>query len=476
MSRIRQVWQRIPKKKDYDRQNWRALFLNEHQVRRKMAVISSLSILTLFSDVFVFYFLYSAVSLPLPKRASTVGNVLVCGQGDVGQLGLGEDVMEKTRPALLSEIKDIVDVCAGGMHSLCLTKQGEVYSFGCNDEGALGRDTSEEGSEFTPKKVKLPKKVLKVSAGDSHSACLLEDGRVFAWGSFRDSHGNMGLTLEGNKREPVEVLRNTTCVDIASGADHLVILTQQGKIYTVGCAEQGQLGRVGLRFASGESRRGKTQLLSPELVLIKTGRLVADAIWASTYCTFLREKNTDHIYGFGLNNYNQLGLKKTSEPSFGAKLTNFDNVKTVTGGSHHSLILKNDDKVYSIGRKEYGRLGLGKVPEDVETLTLIPKLKDKQIVDISCGDCTAFALTDEGEVYAWGIGSNSQLGTGNDEDVWEPVLLTGVQVKDKKVVRVSGGAQHTLFIVTEKKKKLEEATTEESSQESSQEITTNGRK
>ena len=60
-----------------------------------------------------------------------------------------------------------------------------MYTFGCNDEGALGRDTSEEGSETVPGKVTLDDKVVQVSAGDSHSAALTEDGSVYIWGSFR---------------------------------------------------------------------------------------------------------------------------------------------------------------------------------------------------------------------------------------------------------------------------------------------------
>lgn len=109
------------------------------------------------------------------------------GQGDVGQLGLGEDVVEKMRPAVIPDYQDIVSVAAGGMHNVCLKKTGEVLSFGCNDEGALGRDTAKEGSETVPGIIELPGKVTQVTAGDSHSAALLEDGRVFAWGSFRVS-------------------------------------------------------------------------------------------------------------------------------------------------------------------------------------------------------------------------------------------------------------------------------------------------
>lgn len=127
----------------------------------------------------------SIKELPTVKRP--FGNLLACGTGDVGQLGLGEDAVEKTRPALVADLKEIVSVCAGGMHSLALTRDGEIYSFGCNDEGALGRVTNDDGSEYAAIKIVLPGKAIKISAGDSHSACLLEDGSVFAWGSFRVS-------------------------------------------------------------------------------------------------------------------------------------------------------------------------------------------------------------------------------------------------------------------------------------------------
>lgn len=63
----------------------------------------------------------------------------------------------------------------------------QVYTFGCNDEGALGRDTSEEGTDMVPGKVELAEKVVQVSAGDSHTAALTEEGVVFIWGSFRVS-------------------------------------------------------------------------------------------------------------------------------------------------------------------------------------------------------------------------------------------------------------------------------------------------
>ncbi|KAG8212750.1 hypothetical protein J437_LFUL019699 [Ladona fulva] len=141
-----------------------------------------------------------------------------------------------------------------------------VITFGCNDEGALGRDTSKEGSEWSPGDVAIDGKVAQVTAGDSHSAALLEDGRVFAWGTFRDSHGTMGLMKEDQvQRLPVEILKNHPsggAVRLASGSDHLVILTRDGQVFTCGCGEQGQLGRVSERSAGRGSRQGIGQLIS----------------------------------------------------------------------------------------------------------------------------------------------------------------------------------------------------------------------
>lgn len=55
------------------------------------------------------------------------------------------------------------------MHTVCLTESGDVYTFGCNDEGALGRDTNEEDSETTPEKLVSKVKFVQISAGDSHT-------------------------------------------------------------------------------------------------------------------------------------------------------------------------------------------------------------------------------------------------------------------------------------------------------------------
>ena len=106
------------------------------------------------------------------------GQLLTLGQGDTGQLGLGEDVMEKSRPAAVTELSAAVDAVAGGMHTVVLDKDGEVWTFGCNDDGSLGRVVEEEEECFLPGKVPLPEKMVMLSAGDSHTAALSQSGQV----------------------------------------------------------------------------------------------------------------------------------------------------------------------------------------------------------------------------------------------------------------------------------------------------------
>ena len=60
----------------------------------------------------------------------------------------------------------------------------QVITFGCNDEGALGREV-EDGSEYIPRRVDIPERIVQISAGDSHTAALSESGQVYIWGNFR---------------------------------------------------------------------------------------------------------------------------------------------------------------------------------------------------------------------------------------------------------------------------------------------------
>ena len=389
--------------------------------------------------------------LKVPRRPDQAGQVLVLGQGMCGQLGLGENITQRTRPALVPLAEGIVQVAAGGVHTVCLSAAGSVYTFGCNDEGALGRATPDAAQESRPGKVVLDEKVVQVSAGNCHTAALTEDGTVYLWGSLRDSNGIMGL-LESRKKcnAPVRVPMKEPVVKVASGDDHLVLLTHGGNLYTAGCAEKGQLGRVKDMFTDRGGRRGLDLLLIPQQVVIK-GKVQFTDAFCGENSTFAVSKDGS-VYVFGLSNHHQLGT--TGTRYFPVKAACFGNSNAAwvefSGGEEHSLCLDSEGKVYSLGSGHYGRLGLGEEAAQRGEPSHVPGMEPAKAV--SCGSRVSFAVTRTGSVYAWGMGTNLQLGNGerNGEakDEWSPVKMSGKQLENCTVLAASGGGQHTVLLVT----------------------------
>ena len=64
------------------------------------------------------------------SHRSVGGMVLTVGQGDVGQLGLGEDVLERKFPQpVVDKLQGerVVQLVCGGMHTVALTESGKVH-------------------------------------------------------------------------------------------------------------------------------------------------------------------------------------------------------------------------------------------------------------------------------------------------------------------------------------------------------------
>lgn len=382
------------------------------------------------------------------RHSRGCGHLLTVGQGDTGQLGHGEDVLETSRPKVVASIKDAVDVVAGGMHTAVLTKDGEVFTCGCNDEGALGRHVEDEEDSFVLGKVELDGRVVMLSAGDSHTVALTEDGRVFAWGTFRDSSGAIGLTMEGMQKLPIRLLPNVPVKKVSSGADHIALLASSGTVYTLGNSEQGQLGRVPEIFAHRGGRRGLEFLLTPEPVRLKAKSTLFVDLWAGSYNTVALTDKGD-VMVMGLNNYNQMGLGTeltyflpTKSPSMSQK-----GWTSMSMGQHHTLAVDRHGKVFALGRSDYGRLGLGPGTGDAKVPTAVPALADKTCLEVACGTAVSYAVTDTGELYAWGMGTNGQLGMGdNDEDLVQPTRMMSKQLEKREVIAVSSGGQHTVLL------------------------------
>ena len=111
--------------------------------------------------------------------------LLAWGSTEQGQFESDERQAEQKTPVLikhfLREDIKLSRIACGSKHTLVLTEQGQVFSFGNNRHGALGRNAD----PFVPTLVNLPSRVDLISCGENHSICATaSSGDCYAWGSF----------------------------------------------------------------------------------------------------------------------------------------------------------------------------------------------------------------------------------------------------------------------------------------------------
>merc|ERR1712086_937568 len=78
--------------------------------------------------------------------------------------------------------KTAVYVAAGYNHTLCITADGSIFSWGSNDNGQLGVGDTESRHVPTLVTWLQGKRVVHVAAGQYHTICSTADGSVFTWG------------------------------------------------------------------------------------------------------------------------------------------------------------------------------------------------------------------------------------------------------------------------------------------------------
>jgi len=86
---------------------------------------------------------------------------------------------------MISGLKDefIKVVCCGFQHTVALTIQGTVYSWGSNDSCQLGLGPMAPNYVRKPKQIPHLKDIVKVSAGNEHTCAINKNQEIFSWGS-----------------------------------------------------------------------------------------------------------------------------------------------------------------------------------------------------------------------------------------------------------------------------------------------------
>ena len=179
------------------------------------------------------------------------GKVYSWGNGGNGRLGLG-DLHDRTEAAAVSELANetVSMIQCGASHSMALTKTGRVYSWGKNTQGQCGQGTNEDILRPTVVSKIEGKNIVQLAAGWEHSLALTAEGRLFSWGcGYKDSRrgiippvlglGNNDCRLNPELITSIESIR---IVKVTCGWDHCIALDSKGKTLSWGSGQNGKLG------------------------------------------------------------------------------------------------------------------------------------------------------------------------------------------------------------------------------------------
>jgi alpha-tubulin suppressor-like RCC1 family protein len=139
------------------------------------------------------------------------------------------------------------------------------------------------------------------------------------------------------------------------------------------------------------------------------------------------------LLSWGYDRFGQLGvdLQKVTDKEHPEASVQFDQpVRKLAAGLGHSVALSENGEVYAWGNNSNGQLGLGNL-DNKATPQKVPSLTS--IKDIAASQFHTLALDQNGKVWAWGLNWSGQLGDGTYKNSQVPV-----QVKDLDNVAAIG--------------------------------------
>ncbi|UNI22837.1 hypothetical protein JDV02_008689 [Purpureocillium takamizusanense] len=437
--------------------------------------------------------LFPEIGKKINDAPTRVLDIYVFGEGSSGELGLGSKRVNSKKPIdvkrprlndnLSSESVGVVQISSGGMHAAALTRDNKILTWGVNDQGALGRDTAWEGglrdmekeedsddededdtginpNESTPTAVSNEHfapgtKFVQVVASDSATFVLTEDGRVYGWGTFRSSDGILGFTEKISVQQTpmlLPALKNIKA--LSAGSNHVLALDHKGNVVAWGCGQQNQLGRRIIE-------RNKLSSLVPQGIGLPRGKTVKIACGA--YHSFALDNN-GHVWGWGLNNFGELGLQANAgeddavvlKPAKISYLADY-NIVDIDGGVHHSLACSDKGELLTWGRVDGYQVGFefDKLTKDdviyderdspriLVKPAVVPDVAN--VTSVAAGSDNSFAVTGDGKVYSWGFSANYQTGQGVIDDIKTPTLVDNTAIRGKKIIGAHPGGQFSIL-------------------------------
>ena len=370
-------------------------------------------------------------------------HVWSCGQNTYGELGQGDCTLRKnfTKVSFL-EGKGIVSVGAGNEHTVFVCEDGKVFVTGYNDNGQCGLGHTEQ--------LKQPQQVVALEGEDiaqvfvyngcEHSLAVTRDGKLYSFGyNYRGQLGHGSTTIESVPRL-VKGLLSRKVVLAACSYHHSVMLCADGALFSCGRNDVGQLGHGD---TIDKKSPQQVQTVAPArdgaITGISCGQFHTVVITAS-----------GAAYAAGKNDYGQIGLEGPDSVKVFTKIPGApegDGIKQASCGYYHTLFLTQNGIVLGTGRNDYGQLGLGHAQARVFGCHVVAYLRDKNVVSIAAGCYHSVSVTGNGMLYFFGRNNHGQLATGDADDRHVPHPVD--DFVGCRAVSVAAGFYHTVVVAVD---------------------------
>jgi len=285
----------------------------------------------------------------------------------VGQLGHGNTAMYRTpKKVTFFDGIPLKQVVCGEDYTVFLTERGEIYTCGSDYSGCIGCDGQLGENVLTPYKVEAfdGKFVKRIASGDSHVVVVTREGEVYAWGC--GEYGRLGLGHEDDcsvpELVPIPKSYSSAIVDVACGRDNTLLLTAHGHLLAFGSNEDNKMALNQTVQFKGTNKKEVDiihYVIKPTAVrALNSYRLVA-VTSGKSHSTALDEYG--RLLTFGSNKYGQLGVgdyKARLNPSLVRGALTGKEVVLCACGDGFTVAATKDNQLFSWGSGKNGRLGI----------------------------------------------------------------------------------------------------------------------
>jgi alpha-tubulin suppressor-like RCC1 family protein len=319
-------------------------------------------------------------------------------------------------PTVASSPK-IVAISAGPMHCLALGEDRSVWAWGSNWRGELTGIRDDMPHEV-PRLLPITN-VKMISAGGFDSVLLKDDGTVWWWGKLPNDMAGVNSDTFNLIQVPI-----TNITAVYAGPAWAFAVKDDGTVWGWGSTSRGDLG---IGEYSKQIGSDMVRMLPVQSKITNVTHIEGDGCFAV--------KDDGTLWAWGSNTYysgssgydgviGKLGNFTDNIIPIPVKVETFSDVKSVSSGLLHTLVLKNDGTVWAWGSNYNGQLGDGgKIALLDRTMGLpqiqngIAKSKIENIAAVSAGSGLSIALKDDGTVWTWGINPDSTYGSSTPSKV-----------------------------------------------------------